>query len=282
MIGWTSRTLSPLPEPWPDSGNWTAEWLTVDDETWYARISPTGDPNLPPIVMVHGLVVSGAYFRPVAGKLDARYRIFVPDLPGYGRSESKRMWTVPSITTRLAMWMDAHELRDVVLVGNSLGCQIATLLAVERPDLVRGMTLVAPTLDPAIRSAIQLMVRGALDIPREKQTLWRIWIPDFFRAGLRRSLAMLHQTMVDGPAQLDRLSEVRQPTLVVGGGDDPIVPPDWVEAMAHRMPNARSIILPGCSHAMNYSNPRALARAIDAVIEGNAAASRLARSETPR
>jgi len=266
---WTSRTLSPLPEPWPDSGNWFAEWMTLDDETWYARMSPTGDPALPPIVMVHGLVVSGAYFRPVAAELDHRYRIAVPDLPGYGRSESKRIWTVPSITTRLAIWLDAHAFSDVVLVANSLGCQIATLLAVERPDLVRGLVLVAPTLDPSIRHAAQLMWRGAIDIPREKQTLWNIWIPDFFRAGLRRSLAMLHQTMRDGPEQLRRLPDVHQPALVVGGGDDPIAPPEWVAAMAGSMPNARSIILPGCAHAMNYSDPRSLARAIDTVIEGN-------------
>lgn len=268
MTIWTSRSLSPLPEPWPNSGRWTAEWMTIGDETWYARISPTGDPDLPPIVMVHGLVVSGAYFRPVAAELDRRYRILVPDLPGYGRSRSRRMWTVPSITTRLAAWMDAYELRGVILVANSLGCQIATLLAIDRPDLVRGMVLVAPTLDPAIQNAIQVMWRGAIDIPREKQTLWRIWIPDLFRAGPRRSLVMLHEMMRDGPEQLRRLPEVRQPALVIGGGQDPIAPPEWVASMARQMPEARSIVLPGCSHAMNYSNPRSLARAIDTVIEG--------------
>ncbi|HWV22736.1 MAG TPA: alpha/beta hydrolase [Thermomicrobiales bacterium] len=268
MPGWTSRSLSPLPEPWPDGGNWIAEWMTIDDETWYARISPTGDPDMPPIVMVHGLVVSGAYFRPVAAEMGDRYRILVPDLPGYGRSRSRRIWTVPSITTRLAQWMDLHDLQGAILVANSLGCQISTLLAVDRPDLVRGMVLVAPTLDPEVRSSLHLMLRGAIDIPREKQRLWRIWLPDFFRAGIRRSLAMLHQTMLDGPEQLARLPNVRQPTLVVGGGVDPIVPAAWVKDMTRRMPNARHIILPGCSHAMNYSDPRNLARAIDTVIAG--------------
>lgn len=266
---WTTRTLGALPESWPLTHRWVGEWMTIDDETWFSRISPDGDPDVPPLVLVHGLVVSGSYFRPVARFLDANYRIYIPDLPGYGRSPSKRMWTVPSITQRLADWMDAHDLRDCVLVGNSLGCQIITLLATTRPDLVRGMVLVAPTLDPAVRNGIHLMLRGALDIPRERRTIWGVWIPDFLRAGPRRALMMLHQTMRDGDAQLDRLGDVHQPALVVGGGRDPISPPEWVQEMANRMLNARALILDGCPHALNYSSPRNLARAIDTVIQGN-------------
>lgn len=265
---WSSRTFSPMTEPWPSSGDWIAEWMTLDDETWYTRISPAGDPGLPPIVMIHGLVVSGAYFRPVAERLDTRYAIYVPDLPGYGRSTSGRFWTLPSITTRLSAWMDAHGLRNVVLVGNSLGCQIATLLATERPELVGGMVLVAPTLDPDIRNTMHLMVRGALDIPRERQSLWSVWVPDLFRAGPRRALAMLHQTMLDGHEQLTRLPNVHQPALLVGGEEDPVAPPRWIENMEGRMPAAKGIILPNSPHAMNYSSPDSLARAIDRVIEG--------------
>lgn len=266
---WRSRVWSPLPEPWPAEGDWSAEWMTLGDETWYARISSSGDPDLPPVVMIHGLIVSGAYFRPVASYFDTRYRLFVPDLPGYGRSRSPRTWSVPSITTRLADWIDAHDLRDAILVGNSLGCQIATLLAVNRPDLVRGLVLIAPTLDPDVRTGLHLMWRGLIDIPRENQNLWRIWIPDFLRAGPRRSLAMLRQTILDGPDQIARLPQVHQPALIVGGGRDPIVPPEWVRGMAQHMPNARAIILPGCPHAMNYSSPESLTRAIDRVIEGH-------------
>jgi pimeloyl-ACP methyl ester carboxylesterase len=265
---WTARTFGPIPETWPQRGHWTAEWMTIDEETWFTRITPHGDPALPAIVMLHGLVVSGTYFRPVSHYLDERYTIYIPDLPGYGRSPSRRTWTLASLTTRLAAWMDAHELQKAVIVGNSLGCQMGTLLAKTRPDLVAGLVLVAPTVDPEVRNGLHLMWRGALDVPREKQSLWTVWVPDLIRAGIRRALTALQQTMVDGRDQLARLDEVEQPALLIGGERDPIAPPRWVNDMARRMPNARAIILPGSPHAMNYSSPRDLARAIDTVIQG--------------
>jgi pimeloyl-ACP methyl ester carboxylesterase len=239
--------------------------MTIGGETWFTRVRPGSDPDLPPIVMLHGLVVSGAYFRPIARFVDDRYSIYVPDLPGYGYSDSCRMWTVPSLVTQIGVWMDAHGISRALIVGNSLGCQMATLLATTRPELVRALILISPTLDPAVSNPIQLMLRGALDIPREQQSLWTIWIPDLLRAGIRRALFMLGQTFADD--QLPRLGEVRQPALVIGGENDPIVPSGWVRDMASRMPNGEAIIIPGGSHALNYSNAPELVAAIDRAID---------------
>lgn len=263
---WSSRIFGALPESWPLTREWTGEWMTIGGETWFSRIAPDGDPAMPPIVMIHGLIVSGTYFHPLAARLDDRYTIYVPDMPGYGRATSKRTWDVPSLAIHLADWMDAHDLSGAVLVAHSLGCQISTMLSVTRPDLVRGMVLIAPTVDADVRNELHLILRGLLDFPREKQSIWTIWIPDFLRVGIRHSLTMLHLTMLDN--QLDRLGDVHLPTLLVGGERDPIVPPRWVHEMAGRMPNARTVILPGSPHAMTYCRPHDLARVIDTAIQG--------------
>lgn len=255
-----------LPDRWPHRERWIAEWMELDGETWFSRVAPHGDPDLPPIIMLHGLIVSGTYFRPVAAHLDDRYRVYVPDLPGYGRSPSRRTWSIPSITSRLADWMDAHKLGASVVVGNSLGCQIATQLTVIRPDLVAGLVLVGPTIDPDVKGFGHILLRGLKDVPREQQSIWTVWIPDFFRAGLRRGLRMLHECLNDD--QLSRLPKVQKPTLIIGGERDPIAPASWIHDMACQMPLARPLILPKSPHAMNYSRPRELARAIDTVIQG--------------
>jgi pimeloyl-ACP methyl ester carboxylesterase len=266
-LTWSARHWGEMPERhWPDRG-WVAEWMTLDGDRWFARLAPEGEPGLPPVVMVHGLVVSGAYFRPVAKELDRRYRLYVPDLPGYGRSNSRRILTLPQLADRLATWMDVHGLGASVLVGNSMGCQVLTLLAIARPDLVAGLVLVAPTMDPAVQGPIRVMARGVLDIPRERQSLWTIWMPDLLRAGPRLALTMLGRSIADD--QLARLPEVRPPALLVGGERDPIVPAAWVRDMAERMPQARALVLPGSPHAMNYSSPRDLARAIDTAVRGH-------------
>lgn len=246
--GWTRR-------------GWIEEHLARIDATWFSRIMVANDRSLPSVVLVHGLVVSGSYFRPVAAHLDDYVRLYVPDLPGFGRSVSHSgIWTIRQLAEGLAGWLDVHALRDVVLVSNSLGCQVLTVLAEQRPDLVRSLVLVAPTMDPRARSLAGQIFRGAKDVPREALSLWGVWIPDLIRSGVRRALKTLYAGIRD--PQQDRLSKIAAPVVLVGGGRDPIAPPEWVGAMASSLPRGRAIIIPGAPHAMNYSHPRQLARII--------------------
>lgn len=245
---------------WSDR-HWISETLETPNATWFSRIAEQGDPALPPVVLVHGLIVSGSYFRPVANALDEHLRLYVPDLPGFGRSRSRRgVWSIAELADGLADWLEWHHLRGAVLVSNSLGCQVLTLLALHRPDFVRALILVAPTMDPAARSIVKLMGRGLLDIPRESTALWSVWLPDLIRAGARRGILTLRDGLRD--EQFERLPEVSAPTYVVGGERDPIAPPDWVRAMARSMPRGRQIVIPCAPHAMNFSNPRDLGRII--------------------
>jgi pimeloyl-ACP methyl ester carboxylesterase len=65
--------------------------------------------------------------------------------------------------------------------------------------------------------------------------------------------------------QLARLDDIAAPVVVVGGEDDPIAPPGWIEEMADEIEASRGIVVPGASHAMNFSNPHDLARIIRVV-----------------
>ncbi len=244
---------------------WTEEYLVRPDAVWYSRIAASGDRSLPPVVLVHGLVVSGSYFRPVAANLDSHLRLYIPDLPGFGRSVSRSgIWSIRQLADGLAWWLDMHSLRDAVLVSNSLGCQIVTMLAERRPELVRSLILVGPTMDPDAQSLIGQMYRGLIDIPRETLSLWKVWVPDLIRAGARRAIVTL-QAGIDDPQQ-DRLARVAASVVVVGGERDPIAPPEWISALVKALPHGRAITIPGAPHAMNYSNPRQLARIIRVVV----------------
>jgi len=252
---------SPLARSGWSRRRWTRELLSLSDATWFSRITLTGNHSLPPVVLVHGVGVSGSYFRPVAAYLDDHLRLYVPDLPGFGRSISHTgIWTIRQLADGLAAWLDVHALGDAVLVSNSLGGQILTLLAERRPDLVRALILVAPTVDPEARSVIGQVYRGLLDIPRESRSIWTLWLPDFFRAGVRRALLTLRYGIND--PQLERLGSILAPVVIIGGERDPIAPPAWVMAMATLLPRGRCLIIPGAPHAMNYTNPRQLARII--------------------
>jgi pimeloyl-ACP methyl ester carboxylesterase len=115
-------------------------------------------------------------------------------------------------------------------------------------------------MDPEITTVARVMARGVADMPRERITLWKIWIPDLIRSGPLRSLRTLRRGMAD--PQIERLQHVTCPAIVVAGERDPIVPAHWVTAMAARMPQGQAIIVPGAPHVLNYSRPSELARVV--------------------
>ena len=245
---------------WPGP-TWIHEHLEINGARWFARISRVPAPAFRPIVMVHGVVVSGAYFRPVATELQGEFDIYIPDLPGTGASRTPGpVWDIGQLADGLARWMDWHHLRDAVLVSNSIGCQVLTMLAARRPDLAHSLMLVAPTMDPDVTSVLRVIARGVIDMPRERLSLWKVWVPDLLRSGARSSLQLLRLAIVD--PQLERLPIIQTTTIVIGGEHDPIVPTDWIERMADLMPNGRSIVIPRAPHALNYTSPRQLARII--------------------
>lgn len=240
---------------------WAHETLVEPDATWFSRIALTRTRRDPPIVMLHGVVVSGAYFQPVAAELVGEFDLYIPDLPGTGASTlTGRPWDIATMAERLGWWMDQHHLSDAVLVSNSIGCQVLTQLTAMRPELARSLVLVAPTMDPDVSSVIRVMARGLVDMPRERASLWKVWLPDLVRSGPISSLQILRMA-IDDP-QVERLPEIGVPVLVVGGERDPIVPSNWIQAMAGHLPEGRAVVIPKAPHALNYTNPRQLARIV--------------------
>lgn len=106
-----------------------------------------------PVVTVHGMVVSGRYMVPTAELLAPRHPVYVPDLPGFGKSEGPdRIPEVPGLADLLAKWMEAAGVERAALLGNSFGCQVAAELAARHPEIVEGLVLQGPTTDPRGRA----------------------------------------------------------------------------------------------------------------------------------
>ena len=75
------------------------------------------------VVHVHGFAISGEYLMPTARRLARRWVNVVPDLPGYGRSERRdHVLGIPALAEALVAILDALDIDQAVLVGNSMGC----------------------------------------------------------------------------------------------------------------------------------------------------------------
>lgn len=220
-------------------------------------------PGATAVVLIHGLSISSRYEVPLLRRLARSFTVYAPDLPGFGRSEDPpEIPTIVALADWLGDWLDVVGLDQVVLVGNSLGANVAVDLALRRPGRVTHLVISGLSLDPAGRRVWTQIQRAVRDIPREPLSLLPLQARDFLVAGPGRVLATLRYAMRDPfAAKLPRLT---MPTLVVRGEHDPLSPQGWVEEVARLLPNGRLAVISGAPHAANYACPEAFA---DLVVE---------------
>jgi pimeloyl-ACP methyl ester carboxylesterase len=241
----------------------------------HARLAIDAGATQPPVVLVHGYGVSSRYFVPLAARLAPTLRVFAPDLPGHGDSESADApLSVPRLAAALDAWMEAWDLREAVLVGQSMGGQIATELAIRAPGRVAGLVLVAPTVDPHARSARQQIARAARTAFAERPLLDTWAALDYVRAGPRLIVRELRHMLAHRLEEL--LPALDVPTRVVCGAHDRITPRAWAESVAARLGGAPLVTVPDVAHAVQYDAPEAVAAVVRELVAEVAAHARSA------
>lgn len=234
----------------------------------------------PALVLAHGAPnVDHRMWADQVGPLSQRHTIVRCDLRGYGRS------SLPGEPYRhcddLAALVSALGLDRVVLVGMSFGAAVALDTALAFPGIANGLILapLAPLLGwtwiegfplaPALRLAgsasTQSVVDAILDLPMNDAARERSHV----RAALQemgRSYSGWHLMNRDPgewavPNALDRLSDVHLPTLVITGDRDVLDVRMIGDRVAHEVPNATQLVLPGVGHNPNMEEPVSFNRA---------------------
>jgi pimeloyl-ACP methyl ester carboxylesterase len=205
--------------------------------------------------LVHGLGVGQAYFDPLARELGGEQV----------RPEQREPWPIHDLATEV----EAQLQEPAVVVANSMGCQVATALAVRRPELVQALVLVGPTVDPSARSAVRHAFRLARDAWFEPPKLTGIVLRDYLRYGPGRLLRQARYALED--AIEERLPAIEAPALVLRGAYDPLCPAPWGQEAAHLL-STRLVTIAGAGHAAHFSDPKVVAAEISRLLQGNAAA----------
>jgi valacyclovir hydrolase len=220
----------------------------------------------PPLVLLHGFGEDGRALRPLAGALARHYRVWVPDLPGQGRSTPQPR-TFPldfyrQDALRLLGWLAALGLDHVHLGGFSDGAEVALWMAICDPHSIASLLAwgVAGALDAAALPEIAAIGR-LVDAP---PPAWRAWRAALCRTYGREGAHLLTSrwaaTMqaiiaAGGEISLGRAGEIRCPTLLINGAADSMNPPALAQRLAARIPGAHLIILPDTGHAVHQQRP---------------------------
>jgi pimeloyl-ACP methyl ester carboxylesterase/quercetin dioxygenase-like cupin family protein len=237
-----------------------------------------------PIVLVHGLGLSGALWNRMRDTLGSGYRLVLVDLRGAGRSRE-----LERSDLSLGRWADdlgevvrGLELDRPVLVGHSLGANIALKHALERPGEVGALVLLGAEAN--LSNLAPRMLAAAERIESVGLETWvdQFWSknPPFSQASLRRDPSILDEyrerllendevdyvrqcrAIASAESLADRLAGVAQPVLVVVGADDDRTLPEHGRRLAQAMPRARLVELAGVGHTIPLEAAAETARAI--------------------
>lgn len=256
-------------------------WTPLDGQRVFARVS-SGHSLEPrtPFVLVHGLGVSSRYMVPTARRLAGYAPVYAPDLPGFGKSSHpSHALSVAELADVLVRWMRAVGIDRAALLGNSMGCQIIAHVAVAHPEMVERVIFVGPTMDDDA-GALTLVGRLLLDVLRELRRSLPLFVVDYLRAGLLRTVTTYRHALRDDTLRL--YARMRQPTLVVRGERDPIAPQAWARRLTDLLPHGRLAVVPGAAHAVNYFAPEELTRLIRDFLSDTGDVRSATREEAPR
>jgi len=199
-----------------------------------------------PIVFVHGLSASSRWWRAVLPLLGGREARLL-DLPRFGRH-----FRPAGVTDWLAAEIEAEA--PVVLVGHSMGGLVCASLAVERPELVRALVLIAPAGAPELRS-LRAYARGLVrTVLSLRPGLMRTIAEDAIRTGPE---ALLHGALFATGSSF--AGSVSAPTLLIWGARDRLIPVELAAEWQRAIPQARLEVIDDAGHVPMVETPSAFA-----------------------
>ena len=260
---WRRLKQTPPVSPRSHHAGLAGYFQQVGEWRMFTRVTPNDAPGLP-LVLVHGLVMSGRGMEELALALGHNYRVLAPDLPGFGASalpSSVPVLTVEEQADALWQWLQHNQLSRAIWIGSGAGCQILAALAVRHPEVVAGLILQGPTVDRHARSLPQQAWRGwrnrRLERHRSPAPLARV---DYAKAGLWRALKAHRLLMRDRIEH--RLTYINAPTLLLRGSRDTVSPARWVEELGALLPHGEVLTLRGGTHTLHYVYPWSFRHAI--------------------
>ncbi len=250
----------------------------------YLRGGETGSA----LVLLHGGSADSASlsWRPTMDLFSRSYRVMAPDLPGYGaRGKPEQDYTVEYYTRFLSHFVQYLGLERLSLVGLSMGGHIAVAFALQFPSMVEKLVL-ANSAGLGTQWHWQVLAKLMVKMPRLHQRVRQMGNRETIKLSLGKvvyNLEMITEDVVDEIAKnaaapgagrawrsylenemnwsgfandlAGRLAEITQPTLIIHGSKDRLIPVKWAKKAHHLIPDSRLCILEQCGHWPQRERP---------------------------
>lgn len=231
-----------------------------------------GDPEGPPVILLHGYSDSWVSYTRVLPFIDKKYHVYIPDQRGHGESDRPASgYTFPDFANDVIAFMDAKGLKKATIVGHSMGSFVAQHVATMAPERVEKLVLVgsAPAVSNGEVSQLQLEVNALTDpVPikftREFQySVVARPVPDeFMERVIQESMKLPARVwrdtmagMLDPKATVD-LKKIKAPTLIIWGDRESVFPKrSDQEVLRKSIRNSTLKVYEGTGHCPNWEEP---------------------------
>jgi 3-oxoadipate enol-lactonase len=235
----------------------------------------------PAVVFCHSFGMSGEMFAPQLEAFQAKYRCITWDARAHGGSPANNSFTFWDSAKDCLSLFDHLEIEQASFVGVSQGGFVVLRIALLAPARVRSLAILgssATAEDPAQKVAFsqlnQAFIGDGISGPPQpvldaiahvcfgnrfdstaSMERWRKWPPEQANFGFH--------ALADRDGVLDRLGEIRAPTLVLHGSADNSYPVAHAQAIAKAIPGAEGpVIVDGGAHFLSLTDPAAVNAAL--------------------
>lgn len=271
----------------------------VAGHRWVYAVREADRANASTVVMIHGFTGSKENWYPLAERLRGRYRLVIPDLPGWGDSEriEGQDYGFAAQSERVAAFIDQVAKRQgsqVVLLGHSMGGGIVALTAADHPEDANRVALIdaAGVRFKDNRFGQEVLagknpfgVEDDASLKRYLDTVFHIddakpsipWPASRAVIDWRKQQARFEQSVLDRIGRSDErflpgqaAARIRQPALLLWCRQDAVIDASAMDLYAAQMPQASKVLLDGCGHMSIVEKPDEIAAAIEMLINQGA------------
>lgn len=236
--------------------------IEVEGRSFFYRYAGDERAGSLPLVLIHGLGVSSAYWGRLLPWLADHRPVYALDLPGFGGTDDPdKILNSVQLAHATRRWMETVGIDCAHVLAHSQGAQVAIELADDCPHHVAALVLASPTLGERDPPMPWMAFRLLRDAPREDSTLLPMVTRAYWRSGLTQMIWTNHLLSHDD--SVETLGHLHIPTLLVRGEYDPVVTPRAIQLLARAAPHAQRAVIRAAPHGFHWSHAFDLAQLVN-------------------
>ncbi len=246
------------------------------------RYHEAGDPDAPPLLMLHGSGPGVSAWRNFRGNLPLfaqHFRCLALEFPGFGVSDDTDRHPMAAALPAVSTFLDGLGIERPSIIGNSMGGVVATRFAIAHPDRVERLVTIGGMgrniFSPSPGEGINLLTDFVEDPTRERLVAWlnsmvfdRSMVTEeliaerwelaldpealasarrMYGRGVLQAMAKAAEAS-DEPPYWSMLHKITAPTLITWGRDDRVSPVDMMLLPMRLVPDVEVHVFPNCGH----------------------------------